>query len=174
MDLIFNVQLLLSRERIKTVTVNLEEILSINNENQNNNDLLSLKEETKQMNVFFITLERDMIQMKNLTNKLNLSQTINLLFFVQTDNSPLLKFCMNPIGNPFHLRHGTIFHVKCYNDMRIREWHALNANEMNVYEWATWEPKARRLLQLKDSTFKESVKLHGKVLYTATIAVKHM
>ena len=171
MDLIFNVQLMLSREKIKTVTVNLEEIPSINNANLIN--LQHLEGETKQMNVFFITFERDTIKMKNLTNKLNLSKMINLLFFIKTDNSSLLKFCMNPIGNPFHLSNDTILHVKCYNNTIIREWHALNSNEMNVYEWATWDPKTRKLFQLKNSTFKESNALNGKVLYTATIAVNH-
>ena len=171
MDIIFNVQLLLSREKIKTMTVNLEKIPSINDENLTK--LPRLKKETKEMNIFFITFERDMVQMKNLTNKLNLSKAINLLFFMKSGNSTLLKFCMNPIGNPFSVSDGTIFHVKCYNDTIIREWHILDTNEMNVYKWAKWEPKTRRLLQLKNSRFKESYTLKGKVLFTATIAVKH-
>ena len=171
MELIFNVQLLLSREKIKTATINLEEISSINNENLTN--LQRLKKGTKPMIVFLITTETGWIKMKNLTKKLHLSNTIKLLLFMKTDERPFFEFCPNLVENPLHLRVGEEVLVKCYEDTLIREWHALNANEMNVHEWAPWEPSTKTLLKLENSMYKEGDALNGKVLYTATIAVKH-
>ena len=167
---IFNLQEFLSKEKIMSLAVSAEKVISSNL--GNSTDLKSLRRISNAMNIFFIMSEGDLKKMTNLSKILFPSGQTNLIMFMKTDENPLLEICENPVDNPFHLNDGISLIVKCYEDATIREWYSLNNGEMRIYERATWEPKAQFVLKLKSVVQREKDVLNGKVLRIGKVAVR--
>ncbi|XP_033225747.1 uncharacterized protein LOC117178431 [Belonocnema kinseyi] len=158
MNTIFNMQMLLSSEKIRTVTLKLEEGFLPTDY------IKSLRNIKQPMTVVFINCERDVIIMKNLSKELNRYAIITVVLFVKAFKSALIHTCMNPVGNPFLLSEGASFFVKCYEDIAIREWYALNENQMTIYERVIWEPARGLVVQSKKLMQSDNDVLNGKVL----------
>ena len=159
-------QLLLSKAKIITTTLNLEEVMSSNNYSK------SLRNDIKSMNVIFLKCEREIFQMRDLPKDLNFYEIMNLVLFVKGFETPLIEFCINPVENPFLLNEGVSFLVKCYEDIMIREWYSFNKNQMTIYERATWEPTTGLILKSKNLIQGEKDILNGKTLRIGTFWVR--
>lgn len=168
MNTILNMQMLFSRAKIMTVSVNLEEVLFRNKYTK------SFSRTTNRMNVIFVTSKRDVNKIKDLTKEPSFYGLVNLVLFVKSFETPSINFCMNPVGNPFLLSEGVTFFVKCYEDIRIQQWYAVNKNQLTIYDRTTWEPTSGLLF--KSQKFVQSDKdiLNGKVLRIGRIPVRYV
>lgn len=150
---------------------NLKKIDSINKKEYYN--LKNFYGNDKILVVFFVSSLQDFSDILHITRIMRRKRVITFLVFVKIDESPVLPFCMNPVGNPLGLSRGVSILVKCYEDPVIREWHSTN-NEVLIYERATWDlnkgftSKSRRLV-LGAREF-----LRGKTLLAASIQVTYI
>ena len=153
MYLIFNIQKILFKKRIMTVTINFKEF-SLNSDNSNN--VRTLKKDTKPVNVYFLRSKREINKIKDFSKKISLKKIINLFIFMNTDENPLLQVCMNLIVNS---------NCNQYNVTRERN-PLKNEYQIGVSKKTSWEFKNRNV----PNTPQEEINaLNGKVLRLGTI-----
>ena len=170
MNSIFNLHVLLSRKNIKTLTINFDELFTFNNSDACNKK--NIKFDTKPMSVFFLKSESNIKKMKDL-EKYHLSNLVNLILFIKSEETHSLEFCSSPIGNPFPFRKESKFLVNCYGNSSIQEWQPINTTQMSVYEWATWKPNSGLIIKKSNLMFKKKNQLNRQVLLVTTVKVTH-
>lgn len=125
----------------------------------------------KLMTVFLITSKQEFENMMNITKLITRRKILNVVLFMNIDESPMITMCMKPIGNPFQLKNGVSILVKCYENPVIHEWLSTN-NKIVVKERANWTMKSGLIFKSKHLLTGNREFLHNKTLLAASIKVK--
>lgn len=168
MKIFFDLMLALSKRKIQTLTVPLEET---KNDTDCANKYREIKQTTRSMNIIFLTSKSDIEKLNKISQHITLDISINFVLFM-TNDVPLSEYCIESLRNKFDFSFlGTIL-FKCYGDKTIRKWYKFNAKEIEFVTWGIWEPNTRLIKIRSNSVHTRRANLGGKVLRISTVQVK--